>query len=260
MCCEPSEAWGWWGSEVWSLSQGNHHSVKWSPGLGVWGVQPGKEGDCSGLGSLQRRIKLALNRHVDFAWKEGEAKKSKSQGLEVQVSMVRGRRLRNGLHGTQGVKDKAGHGGWGAGSGGWGSSNGRAGYTSKLGEKSFGEGSEEKQNREYIYSEEWVWMNLGDRGWALRLLGLWRLSLTGNQLGGSAHTRTEVELQVPGRPPGPFTPGEVVGRETSHLVLGGHLTLGKACGRGKVCSFISFFWRKLICSLLEGSFLHVRLL
>lgn len=114
-----------------------------------------------------------------------------------------------------------------------------------------GEGSEEKQNRVYLFGG----MSLDESegtGLLLRLLGLWRLSLTGNQPGGSAHTRTGSGTQVPGHPPGPFTPGEVVGRETSHLVLGGHPTLGKACVRGKACSFIFFFWRKLICSLLEG--------
>lgn len=31
--------------------------------------------------------------------------------LEVEVRMAEGRRLRNGRHGTQGVTDKAGHGG-----------------------------------------------------------------------------------------------------------------------------------------------------
>ena len=92
----------------------------------------------------------------------------------------------------------------------------------------------------------------GGKGLPLRRFGLWRLSLTGNQPRGSTHTRTGSGTQVPGCPPGPFTPREVVGRETSHLVLGGHPTLGKACVRGKVCSFIFFFWRKLICSLLEG--------
>lgn len=81
MCCEPSEAWGWWGSEVWSLSQGNHHSMKWESWGALRCTNLGKKGDCSGLGSLQRRIKLALNRHVGFAWKEGEVKKSKSRGL-----------------------------------------------------------------------------------------------------------------------------------------------------------------------------------
>lgn len=73
----------------------------WEPGKGV----------CSSLGSLQRLIKLALNRHTGFAWREGEGKKSIEPRLEVEVSMSGEGGLGNGAHRVEGLTDKVGRGG-----------------------------------------------------------------------------------------------------------------------------------------------------
>lgn len=58
--------------------------IRWNGGSGgfqAYGVW--KERCCSSPLSLQREIKLTLNRYTWCAWREGEGKKSKSKGLSV---------------------------------------------------------------------------------------------------------------------------------------------------------------------------------
>ena len=83
--------------------------------MGVLGdievYKSGKEGGLQWSGKPSEENKVGVESACGFCMERRRSEEKQEPRLEVEVSMARGRRLRNGPHGTQGVKDKAGHGG-----------------------------------------------------------------------------------------------------------------------------------------------------
>lgn len=99
----------------------------------------------------------------------------------------------------------------------------------------------------------------GGTGLPLRGVGIVKAQPHWQSNSDSAHTRTgsgtwcwTSTWSIPLR-------GEWLVRETSHLVLGGHLTLGKACVERKSVLIYFLFWKTHLF-LVGVGFLHVRLL